>query len=399
MARNVHQQLYDRFGEAVCGRSDDAGVRITSFYEPLAGPGTPVAPTTVKKNEDERLPAQLFEDRWIEGARTRVAWLDQYQSQANRCEIALAEEVERGALELPHIVLTAQVDGQVLPMTNLHAPHRSRDAYFRDAQDAAGTSFDDTVLGKALRDVHPLDMRPYLEGVPSDLVFGVWDSHRKRRIQTRVPRVYASEMIGVDPLEGTKAAGRRDEWLFPGDRVVLTKDGSWQPAEGEGAKGTVQPSKIGHGSIPPTPSLGPVVVTSIVRHANVAGAGLQALRFGDAGEEYTRAARVLLAALALLADRLAFATAGLRLRSGCDLVLVGERVEWVRRGRDGVAGTEPLDLPGPEQALRFFEFALDRARKAGLVWDGAAVELVPKPQLAAAIRRSFTFTGIGEVEV
>ncbi|MGC0318381.1 hypothetical protein [Kitasatospora acidiphila] len=89
--------------------------------------------------------------------------------------------------------------------------------------------------------------------------------------------------------------------------------------------------------IPPTAGMGAVTVQAIECRATLAMAGLRALRFGDALQEYVRAARALVAAPALLGDRLAFAAPAVRLRSGCDLLPVSERIEWVGRGRESMA--------------------------------------------------------------
>ncbi|MFB7474216.1 type I-U CRISPR-associated RAMP protein Csb1/Cas7u [Kitasatospora sp. NPDC056184] len=394
------EALYERLAGAASGLSADGAIRIVAQYEPVAGVGAPVAPPTVKLKETDG-PGQLVEDRWVGGQRTRVVLLDQRQSQANRCETALLEAIDLGDAVVPHLALHVTAEGRQLRMTNLDAPHRSRDAYFRDALDESGAKFDDTNTGRALRDTGTADVRPFLESAPSDLVFGLWDSHRKRRVQLKVPRTYTSEMVGLHPLSGKRAAGRFDKWNFPGDNVELTADG-WRPVEGTGKKSgkgkTLKASAVGHGMIPPVEGMGGVTVQAIERNATLAMAGLRALRFGDAPKEYVRAGRALLAALALLGDRLAFAAPAVRLRSGCDLLLVSERIEWVGRGREGVAVTELLELDTAGQALELFEFARIRAEEVGLVWSKEPVRLRPNAQVQQAIERSFRLEGIGEAE-
>ncbi|WP_049648999.1 type I-U CRISPR-associated RAMP protein Csb1/Cas7u [Kitasatospora sp. MY 5-36] len=405
------EALYERLAGAASGLSADGAIRIAAQYEPVAGVGAPVAPPTVKvkqmikdpatgKEKEGDGPGQLFEDRWVGGKEVQVVLLDQRQSQANRCETALLEAVDLGDAVVPHLALHVTAEGRALRMTNLDAPHRSRDAYFRDALDESGVKFDETDTGRALRDTGTGDVRAFLESAPSDLVFGLWDSHRKRRVQLKVPRTYTSEMVGLDPLRGVRAAGRFDKWNFPGDQVELTADG-WRAVEGTGKKGkgkALKASAVGHGMIPPVSGMGGVTVRAIERNATLAMAGLRALRFGDAPKEYVRAARALLAALALLGDRLAFAAPAVRLRSGCDLLLVSERIEWVGRGREGVAVTEPLELDTAGQALELFEFARSRAEEAGLVWSKEPVRLRPNAQVQQAIERSFRLEGIGEAE-
>jgi CRISPR-associated protein Csb1 len=96
------------------------------------------------------------------------------------------------------------------------------------------------------------------------------------------------------------------------------------------------------------------------------------------------AARATLAALAIVADRAAFAAAGVFLRSGCDLVLEGEELALVRRGGEET----PVDITLGE-AIATFEAALTRAREVGLGWRSGALLLTPQPNLAALIEQAY----------
>jgi CRISPR-associated protein Csb1 len=392
------EDLYARLLAAASLRSEDSALRMVAEYEPLGGPGAPISPPTAIE-AGARVPGHLVEERWVAGERAEVVLLDQQQSQANRCETGLSDAVQQGEVFVPHLELATEVFGQPLRLTSLEAPHRSRDAYFRDSLDADGQSFDATQVGQALRDARA-DMRPYLEWVPTELAYGVWDSHRKRRVQVKVPRAYTSHMFGLRPLQGKRAAGRTDPWNLPGEKVAVSATG-WTSLEGaKPAKGTptATMSELGHGMIPPTIALGGVSVQAVQRQASVSMAQLAALRFGDAPKEYAAAGRALVAALALLGDRLAFAAPGLRLRSGCDLVLVHERLEWVQRGRDGAPVTEALEISSPEEALELFRLALEAAREAGVKWADEPVVVRPTPGLQQAIEKSFALRGIGEAE-
>ncbi|MEU8889885.1 type I-U CRISPR-associated RAMP protein Csb1/Cas7u [Streptomyces sp. NPDC048442] len=374
-------------------------MRVTAEYEPLGGVGSPVFPPTVKITETDSA-GYLLEPRYVGGAREDVVLLDQRQSQANRCEAALLDAVQRGEVFVPHLALETESVGVAVRVTSLDAPHRSRDAYFRDAVDADGVAFDRTEAGLALRDASAGDVSAYLRLVPSDLAYGVWDSHRKRRIQVKIPRAYSSEMIGVAPLIGVRAAGRVDRFNLTGETVEVTESG-WAPAAGgkpaKGAK-TAKMSALGHGMIPPSEGLGGVSVTALQRSATLSFAQLAALRFGPLDEELAATGRALVAAIALLGDRLAFASHALHLRSGCDLMLVGERVEWVLRGRDGRPGVEALEVASPQKALALFEVALERARAAGLEWAREPVVVRPNASLQQAIDKSYVIAGIGEAE-
>jgi CRISPR-associated protein Csb1 len=228
----------------------------------------------------------------------------------------------------------------------------------------------------------------------------VWDSHRKRRIQVKIPRAYRSEMIGIKPLIGVRAAGRVDRLNLAGDTVELT-DAGWAPSASEKPKKGVKKarmSELGHGMIPPSEGLGGVSVTSVQRSASLSLAQLTTLRFGDAGEELTAAARALVASIALLGDRLAFSAPALHLRSGCELLMVSERIEWAQRGRDAGPHLEPLELATPQEALELFTIAVDRAREAGLQWASDPVVVRPNASLQQAIDKSYLIAGVGAAE-
>ncbi|CAM5296295.1 hypothetical protein GCM10010329_82060 [Streptomyces spiroverticillatus] len=395
----MSEEIWDRLVEAVSLRSEDGGIGVTAEYEPLGGPGDTVFPPTVKLTASDA-PRYLVGPRYEDGVGVQAVCLDQPQSQANRCEHALGQALRDGMAYLPHLLMTTESHGVAVRMTNMDAPHRSRDAYFRDSEDETGTKFDDTPTGLALRQANEADLSAYLRQAPTDLVYGAWDSHRKRRIQTKIAKAYISRMYGVAPLAGVRAAGRFDALNLPGDTVLVT-DGGWAPIEGAKApKGvaTAKMSALGHGMIPPTEGLGGVSVRSIHRKATVSVAQFANLHFGGADASYTTAARVLLASIALLGDRLAFARSALRLRSGCDLVLVSEQVHWVKRGTSGSAKQDVLELSTPEQALALFAYARKQAQAAGVEWAEEPMVVKPNASLQKAIDRSFEFRGAGTAE-
>ncbi len=175
----------------------------------------------------------------------------------------------------------------------------------------------------------------------------------------------------MDPtnLTGSRK-GEGDEWEYSST--------SEKTAKGE-------LSEIGHGNIAPNSTHGGVTITRASRFATMSLAALQRIRFGELEAAGQIAARVLLAAYALLGDRLAFGGAGLWLRSGCDLVVQDETMEWV--GRGGVV--EAFSLPRAE-ALRLFEDARQAAAGAGVEFALDPVELTPSPALARAIDFSLT---------
>jgi CRISPR-associated protein Csb1 len=388
--------LYARLAAAVCLEGDDAAIRIEATYEPIGGPTDKVSPPTypVAKPHD---PPYLIERRWkADGTLEDTVLIDSRQSQANRCEAALQAEIDAGRLGLPHLVLRTVAHGRPLRWTSLEVPARSRDAYFRDSESPDGGRFDATAAGAALKAAGPGDASALFCHAPTDLVYGVWDSHRKLRLAPRFPRAYTSELVGHDVLVGRRAAGRFDLVVSGAARVNGDADG-WE--FGADGKGTTRLSELGHGSIPPSEFVrrpiepggpkvqcagpGGVTVRSVTRTASVGLTGLARVTLGPSvPADGDRAARTLLAALALLGDRLAFARAGLFLRSGCELVRVNERLSWV----GGSEGELQLDIAA---ARALMAFATERAVEAGLKWDPNPLPLRPNAGLQQAIEESF----------
>lgn len=369
--------LYDRLAAAASLEGDDGAIRVRAAYEPGAGPGAKVSPPTYP--QDGRESPYLIEDRLgPDGRPEHVVLLDSRQSQANRCEEALQDAIDAGDLALPHLALELQTHDRTIRITSLTAPHRSRDAYFRDSQ-ADGTPFDQTPVGVALAATSAANATALYLHSPADLVYGVWDSHRGKRLQTKFPRVYTSELVGRGVVAGLRAAGRYD-MLTSGKRKVAGSDEDWVPDD----KGKGKLSAVGLGSIPPSiAAAGGVTVRAVEREATLSFAGLARIRAG-ATPAQQRAARATIAALAILGDRLAFAAPALFLRSGCDLVLVSESFDWVQRG----GRVEPFDVD-TSTAQALFAHAADRAADAGLTWSTAAFQLRPQPKLQRVVDEAF----------
>lgn len=376
------EELYDRLAAAVQLKGDDAAIRIQAEYEPQAGPSAKVFPPTYAAPEGNTPPLYHLETRWGgDGEPVDVVLLDSYQSQANRVEAALKANAED--LGLPQLVVETQADGHSVRISSLDAPHRSRDAYFLDSE-IDGVAFDKTEVGKALNTATADDATAYLRFAPYDLVYGVWDSHRGKRIAIKFARAFTSEMIGWDVLRGKRSATK-------GDPLNLTKTtheySEWRPDAQTGEIGKkVETSKIGHGMIPGSPeeSTGGVSVRSISRIAVLSLTALARFTFPTGGVDATIEGRTVLAALALVGDRLAFGGAGINLRSGSDLVLASERIEWVRR-----ANEPELFEMATADALSLLELAQTRLVSVGIDWASEPVLLQPNDRLAALIDETF----------
>ncbi|WP_322819011.1 type I-U CRISPR-associated RAMP protein Csb1/Cas7u [Tepidiforma sp.] len=381
--------LYERLARAVMLESDDAAIRVRAEYEPQAGPAAKVFPPTYLEREGTKY---HFERRWRQdGSAAEVVVLDSYQSQANRCEAALARVASE--LGLPRLLLRYAVNGMLVEISSLEAPHRSRDAYFLDST-VNGARFDQTEVGKALDSTTLADLSAYLRYAPTDLVYGVWDSHRGKRIALKFARAYTSEMLGWEPERGKRAATKGDPLNLPGAEEVDTRDWRAAGTSVKSGKAKSKLSDLGHGMVPgePDPTIGGVSVRSITRLGVLSLTGLARHEFGG-DEQKARAGRAALAALGLLGDRLAFGLAGIHLRSGCDLVLKQDAMEWVSRG----GRTEPLEL-AEDEARRLLAHARERLEAAGVAWSPEPVVMEPSPALARAIEGVLTARGVGPVE-
>ncbi|MBT0774158.1 type I-U CRISPR-associated protein Cas7 [Kineosporia sp. J2-2] len=377
--RMAQQNVYDVLAQAAALEGDIGGIRITAVYDPIGGEGSRVFPPTYPSTDEK---PYLIEKRRVDGKEREDALLSSSAGQANIAEQALLRAWGSGEISLPIMRLLHQGQAE-MTLTSLEFPHRYADAYVRDSL-LDGQPFDRSELGQALRAATPDDARALFRHDPGSLVFGAWDSHRKGR-QQRFPRIYSSELIGWDPVVAKRSAGRLDPLNLKG-AVKPEKDAQgWDfVASGQKVKGE-RLSEIGHGNIAPNPQHGGVTISSAQRMATISLAGLDRIGFGDAPREASVAARVALAAYALLADRLAFSAPSLWLRSGCELMLREERLEWVRRGNV----TDRFELSRRE-AVELFQNAVQRSAAAGIGFATDVIDLRPSPALAKAIDFSLT---------
>ena len=353
--------------------------RISATYQPGGGPGSRLFPPTFPTSSSGESP-YLMETRSHNGALREAVVLDQVPSQANRCEEALKEARQAEEIRLPLLRLTHDGAAKAV-ITGLDAPHRAFDAYWRDSL-LDGEKFDRTPVGKALQAASLEDATALLQYDPATLVYGGWNSHRKGR-QAKFPRFYSSEIVGWDPVVGTRKAGRMDPLNLTGARSGDGDEWTYSSTAAKNAKAKL--SEIGHGNIAPNTAHGGVTITEATRFSALSLTAVRRIRFGPLGVNTQFAASTLLVALALLGDRLAFGGAGIWLRSGCDLVVETETLEWI--GRGGVV--EPFSLSTSE-AVALYDEALETAIDSGVPIHLETIELVPSTALAAAI--DFTVT-------
>jgi CRISPR-associated protein Csb1 len=390
------EALYQDLLSAVSLTGPHAVLRVTATYQPAGGDGSKVFPPTYPKQPERRGQDQerdreklraddspyVLESRTVDGTPRDDVLLDSTPSQANRAEEALLRAQRAGSVQLP--LLQVQHEGAApVVLTSLEFPHRYADAYLLDSL-LGGVVFDKTELGRSLMTATTADAAALYAHDPGSLVFGAWNSHRKGR-QQKFPRVYASEVVGWDPVVGARNAGRMDPLNLQGAQKPAKSGEGWDHVPVATKTKGEKLSEIGHGNVAPNPQHGGVTISSAQRFATLSLAGLDRIGFGAASQEAALAARAVLAAYALLADRLAFGRSSLWLRSGCELVLESERIEWVNRG----GGTEPFDL-SVDQAVELFALAAAHAEKQGLPLSVEVVTLTPSKALAQAIDFSLT---------
>lgn len=380
--------LYQDLSSAVALSADHALLRMVASYQPAGGAGAKVFPPTYPAAANRG--PYVIEERTVDGSLRKNVLLDSVPSQANRAEEALLRAHRGGAVQVP--LMTIEHTGEApVTLTSLEFPHRYADAYLRDSL-LDGVAFDRTEVGRSLMSASRHDARALYTHDPGSLVFGAWNSHRKGR-QQKFPRVYASEVVGWDPVVGARSAGRMDPLNLTGAQKPRTDGQGWDYAPAATKAKGERLSEIGHGNVAPNAQHGGVTISSAQRIATLSLAGLDRVGFGRVEAQAAVAARTALAAYAILADRLAFAGPTLWLRSGCELVPESERLEWVDRG----GGTTPLEI-SRATAVDLFHLATQTADKHGIAWSKEPVRLTPSPALAKAIDFSLTKAAAGDGE-
>jgi CRISPR-associated protein Csb1 len=371
-------EVYGELRSAVALEGERALIRIRTTYQPAGGEGARVYPPTYPTDQGKS--PYLLEKRVVAGVERDAVLLDGVPSQANRAELALLKGLRGSRFEIPLLEIVHEGAASVT-LTSLELPHRFADAYLRDSE-IDGVKFDKTDLGKAFQAASSDDVTALFRHDPGSIVFGSWNSHRKGR-QAKFPRIYSSEVVGWDPQEGARKAGRMDPLNLTGNAKPDGDDWTFV-AVGEKVKGE-RLSERGHGNIAPNSAHGGVTITSAQRFATVSFAALDRLGFGKTTHEAAVAARTTLAAYALLADRLAFSAPSVWLRSGCELVTIDDSLEWVNRG--GAADAFALSTA---DAINLYQHAVQAAAEVGQSMSFAPVRLEPGKSLAAAIDFALT---------
>lgn len=402
---------YERLAGAIAGEA--AGVRSVVRLQPAGGEGDKIFPPTFVGGryamERRRLGERIVE----------TVLLDSVPSQANRMEQALKRAWERGDIRFPLLMVdfTDVADPDIARLgriTALDAPHRIADAVFRESL-LDGAWFHESDAGKRFRAARATTATALFELCPTALVFGVWDStglEPRAGLGAKFQRALVSEIVGFDANVGVRTASRvdplpiaagvpiyeaADGWTVDENQAELDEKGDRRLFKRPGAERERpgRPSTINLGNVTPDiarnrerePLPGGVTIAYAQQTTVLSFPALRRLRFpltdGSTSDEIDRAARGVLAALALAA--VAYQRQeGYDLRSRCLLVPVGPAsFELV----DGEGGTHSYSLDA-QAAKEIFEQAVAAARQAGLPWTEDEIVLAPSDRLVALIRKS-----------
>lgn len=371
-------------------------VSVTEL-KPAAGEHASVAPAKFVEGKKSIF---AFETRYIDGEAARVVLIDSKQSQLNRAEAAIMQDIraEHPVMrKLPRIEVTYENDGKPITYTDLELPHRFADGHIR-AGEIDGQPATAHEKYRAVRNSTPADLSALLDTAPAAAVFGGWDSLRKKN-QLRLRSALVGEIIGVladqarsgeaqlsrrggarvDPLEMSVRLSAADmEQLVRSqegelsDKFISKRREDIKKAKKDTA---LSGSVLGLGGIPPQlEALGGVACQKIIRSWVLSFATLRQLRFGK-NEEANIAARALLAALGLSA--IARAEQELYLRANCDLV-EAEEPQVTLDGRYG--NTRPLNHITVELADDLLAQAIDYAQSHHVAhWDGQILTVTGNP--------------------
>lgn len=379
--------------------ADGTAFRLRTRLQPAGGPGDKIFPPTYAKGQDgkERETKYATETRVIDGEAKPTVLLDSVAAQANRMELALLQARAREEIPLPLIAVDFGTEFPELGrISALEAPHRVYDAILRDST-LDGAAFRASELGRRLTDASPADARAMLEHCPTALVFGAWDSTGPRGgMGHKFQRTLVSEVVGIGFVPGTKVGSRIDPLqISAGVRLDIPKDDSDAWSVDDKGKSKQRPSEVNHSNIAPTrdEEAGGVTFEYALHTAVLSLPALRRLRFGDWDAARSDAARVLLAALGLLAIALQ-RRAGYDFRSRCTLVPEAPAdVELVMA--DGTARALSL---GVDVARSVYQAAAEHAREAGVTWVEDDVVLEPMPKLVQLVRASRELLAAGGAE-
>lgn len=374
--------------------SFESGLLIETQLEPLAGLGAPVKPAVYAGNRYQE------DCRWYGERQEDVVVIDNVPSQANRLEAALEHVADRAGLPLVTLDLSG-VDHLPphLPrsLSGYRFPHRSADAYLRDAQ-LDGEPFPRTATGKAILSATADRPEALFEWFPQALLYGFWVSHAgKKASQAKLARSWVSEIAGIAPgstqitVHGIKGDPLN---LNTDNQVIYDPDfvDGWQAGEEKrsgGSKKRDSLSEIGHGQVPiaiEREAKAAVSFREIRQRATVSFAALRRVWAGSA--DANAAGRAVLVALGVTAHVGAFGRS-FSLRSGCELRTSSSSWTWLAASADR---DEQIEVPTLDEAVDLLAACATQAHASGLpVGDGwgGRLDLTPNAELDRVIRSTY----------
>jgi len=314
-------------------------IRLRVRLQPAGGPGTKVMPPTYAPERSGERPVYVEEERVIDDAVKDCVSLDSVASQANRVELALADEIALGNEQVPTIWVDQGAFGT---HSALEFSHRAFDAWIEDAV-LDGSRFGESELWPQLAGSKRQNLTALMSHSPASVLLGSWASRLKNpQGAARLARILASEVLAVGTKKGARAKGKRDVHDISAaievyksedssERIVLDPERAAKTGKGKpelfGGKDKKdkkgKPSAAGYGAV--TPSLadhGGITMEYALQIATISLPAIRECRFpndGDRDPERDVAGRLMLAALGLRLLALEVER-GYDLRSGCLLV-------------------------------------------------------------------------------
>lgn len=395
--------------DAACRPGGASVLTVRTDLQPAGGREAGVAPARyVRKVGGRDEATYAFETRFgtplgeSEPRAVKVVVINSKGASLNKVEEPLSQAIKDG-----HALLSLTPRIQVTypgsdPVLDFDLPGRGTDGHVR-AGSVDGKPVTEHPAYRRFRDATAANLRAVLEMSPISATLGAWDSTRKNR-QLRLRSVLVGETIGILADQSTHAVdvprrgAARSDLLAPSVRLNAPdmrallnaqrselSPGNVKNIETEIAKSskrdaTSSAAPLGLGSIPPSlEGLGFVSCQQVLRTHVLSFSALRQLRFG-LGVDGDASARALLAVLAL--NGLARADDELVYRANCDLVEAGPAsVELDGRHGRRIA-LAPLEIEAADVLLAE---AIDRARAAGIRWEGQVFEVTGNPLVAGGI--------------
>lgn len=407
---DVTDSVIDQLRRAVTadreqGPSWAGAIRMRVRLQPAGGPGTKVMPPTYAPERSGDAPVYIEETRRIAGEDKRCVSLDSVASQANRAELALADEI---ALENVHIPTIWVDQGEFGVHSALEFSHRSYDAWIEDAV-ADGKRFGDTSEWAQMASSKRHDLAALLRHSPVSILLGSWASRLKDpQGAARLARILTSEIIAVGAEKGARAKSKRDiHNVSRGITLYRAGEGSTErvvldPAQAAKADNGKEmpfadgrPSSAGYGSV--TPSLsdhGGITMEHALQIATISLPAIRECRFPGAGEHDDSrdvSGRLMLATLGLRLLALQVER-GYDLRSGCLLTPDADPTfELIDRLGQTVDSWSVMDT----DTAALLEAAKDLGAEHGLDWASGDIRLEASAVQLELLRRSLAKSASG----